>query len=214
METVYHPDPLALAEEWAASGARWLHVVDLDRAFGTGNQTALVAAIVRRLSIPVQVGGGLVDIDSVAEMRDHGVQRVVLGARAAADQSSLADLADQFSEDTLALALDVKDGRCWARGWPEAAAHTPLDLARRAREAGISLIVHTDLSREGALKGANASAAATLARAAEVSVLVSGGVSSLSDLARIKGAGLSGAVVGRALFEKRFTLEEALKCCS
>lgn len=211
---MYHADPLALAEEWAAAGARWLHVVDLDRAFGTGSQTALVAAMVRRLSIPVQVGGGLVDTDSVAEMRDYGVQRVVLGARAAADQSSLAELADQFSEDTLAIALDVKDGRCWARGWHEAAAYTPLDLARRAREAGISLIVHTDLSREGALQGANVSAAATLARAAEVSVLVSGGVSSLSDLARIKGAGLSGAVVGRGLFEKRFTLEEALACCS
>jgi phosphoribosylformimino-5-aminoimidazole carboxamide ribotide isomerase len=209
-EVTYGADPLAQAVAWQEEGARWLHVVDLDRAFGTGEQSRLLGAIVKRVSIPVQVGGGLADADAVAQMRDLGVQRVVLGPGAAADPRRLGELAARFTGVSLALALDVRDGRCAARGWPTAAAYTPLDLARRAREAGISLMVHTDLSREGALGGPNVAAAATLAQSAAVDVIVSGGVGSLDDLRRVRDAGLAGVVVGRALLEGRFTLREAL----
>jgi phosphoribosylformimino-5-aminoimidazole carboxamide ribotide isomerase len=214
VEVLYHQDPLAVAQAWVRSGARWIHVVDLDRVFGPGDQTALIATLVSRLPVPVQVGGGFTDADSVAAMLDLGARRVVVGTRAAATKEGLAQLCDRFGPESLALALDVKHGRCWARGWKEAAAYTPLDLARRARAAGIRLVVHTDLGREGALSGANVGASATLAATADVGVLVSGGVSSLEDLAAIRDAGLEGAIVGRALFENRFTLEQALACSS
>ncbi len=212
--TVYHPDPVALAESFAAAGARWVHVVDLDRAFGIGDQTPLVAALVKRLPIPVQLGGGLWTAEDVETMRDVGVQRILLGARAAAPGSPLAAIADQFSPDSLGLALDVRDGRAWARHWEEASRWTAVDLARRARAAGITTIALTELAREGALGGADVAGATALARDADVQVIVSGGVNGLDDLIRIKDEGLAGAIVGRALFEQRFTLREALACCS
>lgn len=212
--TVYHADPFALAEVYAAGGARWVHVVDLDRAFGLGDQTPLVAALVRRLRIAVQVGGGLWREDDVTTMRDLGVQRVVLGVRALEDLAALGDLVDAFSDGCLALAIDGEHGRGWARDWPPAAEHDIADLGRRAADAGIRTLVHTDLAREGALRGANVAEARRLAEAAGTDVLVSGGIDSLDDLARVREAGLAGAVVGRALLDRRFTLEDALGCCT
>lgn len=213
-ETVYHQDPFAVAAGYVEAGARWVHVVDLDRAFGLGNQATLVAALVKRLPIPVQVGGGLVTPDAVEEMRDFGVQRVVLGSAAAAEPRALAELADQFAEDCLALAIDIEDGAIWTRGGGPPAGMVPRALCLCARDAGIRTIVVTDLGREGALAGANVTQAAVLARGTGVDVILSGGIGGLDDLVRIRDAGLAGAVVGRALFEGRFTLGEALACCS
>ncbi len=213
-QTRYHDDPLAVADGYLAAGARWAHVVDLDRAFGLGEQSVLVSAIVKRLPIPVQLGGGLSTADDALRMRDLGVQRVVLGMRAAESVESLAETADLFAEDFLAIAVDVRDGVLWARDWPEAGRVSPRALMERARSAGLVLAVHTDLSREGSLLGANVAGADALARAAGMKVLVSGGINSLADLERIRDAGLEGAVVGRALFEGRFTLQDALACSS
>jgi phosphoribosylformimino-5-aminoimidazole carboxamide ribotide isomerase len=212
--TIYHRDPLAVADGFVAAGARWIHLVDLDRAFGVGDQTPLVGALVKRVPIPVQIGGGLASLEAVETMRDLGAQRVLLGARVAAAPGLLEALTDQFSPDSLGLALDVREGRVWARQWAEASRFTPTVLARRARAAGITTVAVTELSREGALAGADWERAAHLAREAAVAVIVSGGVNGLSDLRRIREAGLAGAIVGRALFERRFTLEDALACCS
>lgn len=211
---VYDPDPFAVADRFAAAGARWVHVVDLDRAFGVGDQRLLVAQLVKRLAIPVQLGGGLWRHDDVMAMRDFGVQRVVLGVRALGDEQALAEMVDALSEDCLALAVDSQDGKGWARDWPPAASQDAAVLARRAGDLGVTMVVHTDVSREGRLAGANVAAAAALGRGAGVDVIVSGGVDSLAELAAIRDAGLAGAVVGRALFEHRFSLEDALACCS
>lgn len=213
-ETPYHPDPIAVAESYAAAGARWVHVVDLERVLGTGEQDALVAALVKRLPIPVQVGGGLWTAEAVGTMRDCGVQRILLGARAIAADVALEELTDLFASDSLGVAIDVKGGRVWARDWPGADAWTPAALARRAAAAGIGIVAVTDLAREGRLAGAAVEEAAALARETGTEVIVSGGVDSLDDLVRIREAGLGGAIVGRALFERRFTVEEALACCS
>ncbi len=211
---VYDTDPFRVAAGYTAAGARWVHVVDLDRAFGVGDQSDLVAELVKRLAIPVQLGGGLWRVADVMAMRDRGVQRVVLGVRALADEPALRELVDCFSDDCLALAIDAKHGNGWARDWPLAATRTAMDLAGRAGDLGVATVVYTDLAREGALVGPNVAAAVAIAREADVAVIVSGGVTALSDLAAIRDAGLAGAVVGRALFEQRFTLEEALACCS
>jgi phosphoribosylformimino-5-aminoimidazole carboxamide ribotide isomerase len=212
--TVHHADPIALAERYQDEGARWLHVVDLDRAFAVGDQTPLLAALVKRLRVPVQVGGGLWTLEAVEEMRDIGVQRVLLGARAIATLPLLAAITDQLSPDSLGLALDARDGRVWSRQWEEAAHWTPLEIADLARAAGVVTVVLTELSREGGLGGADVDGAMALARAAGVEVIVSGGVNGLDDLNRIRAAGLAGAVVGRGLLERRFTLPEALACSS
>lgn len=212
--TLYHEDPFAVADRYAAAGAPWVHVVDLDRAFGLGDQAQLVGAIVRRLPIPVQLGGGLWELGDVTLMRDLGVQRVVLGVHALADREALRELVDIFSEDCLAMAIDTDQGRGWSRDWPDAASYEPAGLAKQAVAAGIRTLVHTDLAREGALIGANVAAARSLADASGGHVIVSGGVTSLDDLAAIRDAGLAGAVIGRALFEHRFSLEDALLCCS
>jgi phosphoribosylformimino-5-aminoimidazole carboxamide ribotide isomerase len=212
--TVYHPDPFAVAEQFVAAGARWVHVVDLDRAFGVGDQTPLVAALVKRLPVPVQLGGGRWTADDVAELRDVGVQRILLAARAVADPARLAELVDQFAEDCLGLALDVKDGRVWARNWPESSGWLPADVAGRARDAGIRVLAVTELGHEGRLGGADVAGATALAQVTGMDVIVSGGVSSLADLERLQESGMAGAIVGRALFERQFTLEEALVCLS
>ena len=211
---VYDADPFAVADRFAAAGARWIHVVDLDRAFGVGDQTALVAAIVKRLNVPVQVGGGLWRPDDVTELRDLGVQRVLLGARAAVETHTLGELIDQFATDCLGIAVDIQAGRVWSRDWPEAVGWVPADLAKKAAEAGLRTMAVTELSREGRLGGADVAQAAELARATGMDVMVSGGVDGLADLQRIEAAGLAGAIVGRAIYEGRFTLEEALACLS
>ena len=213
-ETLYHPDPIAVAESFVAAGARWVHVVDLDRVTGEGEQDALLGALVKRLPIPVQVGGGLWSVEAALAMRDLGVQRILLGARAVGEREVLAELTDVFATESLGLALDVRSGHAWSRDWPEAASWTPEALADRAAQAGIGVVAVTDLEREGTLGGAGIAAAAALARTSGLEVIVSGGVNGLDDLVRVREAGLAGAIIGRALYEKRFTLEEALACCS
>jgi len=212
--TLVHPDAVAFAEGVVAAGAAWLHVVDLDRAFGVGDQTSLIAALVKRLAIPVQVTGGLRDADAVAGLRDVGVQRALVDAVVATDARLLAELGDQFAEDSLGLALDVLDGRPWGRRWEGADRHALTGLARRATGAGLKVIALTDLGREGLLMGPDVETAARLMRETGAEVLVSGGVGSLADLARIRDAGLAGAIVGRALDEGRFTLREGIACCT
>lgn len=212
--TLYDTDPFAVADRFIAAGARWIHVVDLDRAFGVGDQTSLIAILVKRLNVPVQLGGGLWKPDDVAELRDCGVQRILLGARAAADEALLGEFTDQFSTDCLGLAIDIQNGFVWARNYPGAARMRPVELARRAKAAGIDTLVVTELSREGRLEGADVAQAAELAGQTGMDVVVSGGVDGLDDLRRIEAAGLAGAVIGRALYEHRFTLEEALTCLS
>lgn len=208
------PDPVALAERFAADGAPWLHVVDLDRAFGVGDQSSLVTAIVRRLAIPVQVTGGVLDADTVAALRDGGAQRVLVDASVVADPCRLAGLTDQFAPDSIGVALDVEGGRTWGRHWSGAARPAPAEVARRAAAAGVILLAVTDVAREGTLAGADVEGAVALMRETGMEVLVSGGVHAVEDLVRIRDAGLAGAIVGRALHEGRLTLREALACSS
>lgn len=212
--TIYHDDPFAVADDYVAAGATWLHVVDLDRAFGIGEQARLIGELVKRQPVPVQVGGGLWATEDVEEMRDYGVQRVLLHARVAGLMPSLTGIADQFSGESLGLAIDVENGRVWSRDWQDAGRWTAKDLATRARAAGLSVVALTELRREGALQGADIAGAVSLSREAGVSVIISGGIDSIEDLQRARAAGLSGAIVGRALYENRFTVQQALACCS
>jgi len=211
-EFVYDPDPVAVARRYARAGARWAHVIDLDRVFGFGEQTPLIAELARGGALRLQVGGGLDTPAQAAAVLDCGVERVIVRASAAREPGGLEAMARQLGAARLAVAVDARAGCVDLDG---AMAGMPaVELARAAAQAGIGTVVYTDLGREGGLGGADVGGATALAREAGVDVIVSGGVGALDDVRAIRAAGLAGAVVGRALFEGRFTLAEALACTS
>ena len=212
-EIVYREDPFAVAEEYAREGARWIHVVDLDRVFGAGDQTPLIAQLVRRVPLSWQAGGGAATAAQAEALFACGVARVILRP-GSAGASGLEDVARRCGASRLALALDVA-AEGGAPPHPQALGRAAaVGLAKAARDAGVGTVVYTDLGLEGRLGGTDVGGAAALARAAGVAVVVSGGINSLAELSSIRAAGLAGAIVGRALYEGRFTLREALACSS
>jgi phosphoribosylformimino-5-aminoimidazole carboxamide ribotide isomerase len=211
-QTVYGTDPAAVAERFAELGARWLHVVDLDRAFGEGDNEAPVRRVLRRVQgrARVQLGGGLRSLEQVRRGIEMGAERVVIGTAAALDAGFLAAAAAAVGSEHLAAGVDARDGRVAVRGWTEISTLTAADLADRARGAGIETLIYTDVARDGMLQGPDISGALAL-QSRGAAVIASGGVSSLEDLRSIADAGLAGAIVGRALYEGRFDLPQALE---
>jgi phosphoribosylformimino-5-aminoimidazole carboxamide ribotide isomerase len=211
--TVYAEDPAAQGEAFAAAGATHLHLVDLDGAIAgrSVNETA-VRSILGRVRMNVQLGGGIRDLAAIERWLAAGVARVVLGTAAARNPALLKDACRRFP-GRIAVAIDARDGKLRSAGWTEEERLSPLDLARRAEEAGAAALIHTDIGRDGMLTGTNVEATAALARAIALPVILSGGVASLDDLRAVKAAGLAGAILGRALYEGRIDLKEALALC-
>jgi phosphoribosylformimino-5-aminoimidazole carboxamide ribotide isomerase len=211
-QTVYGTDPAAVAEGFAQQGASWIHVVDLDRAFGDGDNEDSVRRILERVRgrARVQLGGGLRSLDLVRRGVELGAARVVIGTAAALDSGFLAAAAAVVTAERLAAGVDAREGRVTVRGWTETSTLTTTDLAERALGAGIATLIYTDVARDGMLKGPDVTGALAL-QAHGAAVIASGGVSSLDDLRRIAEAGLAGAIVGRALYEGRFDLPQALE---
>ena len=204
-------DPLAVAAAFARAGARWLHFVDLDRAFGRGDNRPLARALLAAARVPVQVGGGLGSEEAVAEMLAWGATRVVLGTQAATDSALVTRLLARHGAARLAIGIDARDGRLDPRGGTAVLNETALALAARVRDQGACTVIYTDVARDGTLAGPDLAGARTIA-ALGLDVVVSGGVASLAHLRQLRAAGLTGAIVGRALHEGRFTLAEALAC--
>jgi phosphoribosylformimino-5-aminoimidazole carboxamide ribotide isomerase len=211
-QTVYGFEPAAVAEGFAAQGARWIHVVDLDRAFGEGDNEEAVQRILERVRgrVRVQVGGGFRSLDRVQRGLELGADRVVLGTAAALDSGFLAAVSAEIPPERLAVGVDGREGRVAVRGWTETSTLTTAELTSRALECGISTVIYTDVARDGMLQGPDIPGALLLQRHG-ARVIASGGVSSLDDLRRIAQAGLAGAIVGRALYEGRFDLPRALE---
>jgi len=210
-QTVYGTDPSAVADSFADQGARWIHVVDLDRAFGEGDNEESVGRIVQRVRhrVRIQLGGGFRELDRVKRGIELGVDRVVIGTAAATDPGFLAAVTAEVPAERLAVGIDARDGRVAVRGWTETSTLTTAELASHARTWGISTLIYTDVARDGMLQGPDITGALQLQREGS-RVIASGGVSSLDDLRRIAAAGLAGAIVGRALYEGRFDLPAAL----
>ena len=210
-QTVYGDDPAAVADSFVAAGARWIHVVDLDRAFGEGDNEPAVRRVVARTAgrVRVQAGGGFRSVDLVRRGLELGLSRIVLGTAAATNPGFLVEVAEALAPERLAVGVDARDGKVAVRGWTESSALTADELTRRALEAGIRTLIYTDVARDGMLEGPDVAGAVRL-QASGASVILSGGVSSLADLRRAAEAGLSGAIVGRALYEGRFGLTDAL----
>jgi phosphoribosylformimino-5-aminoimidazole carboxamide ribotide isomerase len=206
-------DPVALVQQYARDGARWIHFVDLDRALGTGENRALARRVIAASKLPVQVGGGLISETDIAEVLSWGARRVVIGSAGAVDRALVARLIGQHGAERLAVGIDARDGRVAPRGSTAVLDLTPLELARRVLTAGARSVVYADATRDGTLAGTDVGGARAIA-AIGLDVIVSGGVASVDDLRRARDAGLAGAIVGRALHEGRFTLREALACAA
>jgi len=206
-------DPIAAVRQFARDGARWVHVVDLDRAFGKGENRELTRRLLAEAAVRIQVGGGVTSDDGVAELVGWGATRVVIGTAGVVDAVLVARLLGRYGAERLAVGIDARDGRVAARGSDVRLALAPLELARRLRGQGARTVIYTDAARDGSLAGPDVDGARAIAALGEgLDVIVSGGVASLDDLRRVRDAGLAGAIVGRALHEGRFTLHEALTC--
>ena len=216
--TVYSDDPVSVALEFQAAGAYWIHVVDLDGAFNTANSPnrRAVRQIAEVVETPIQVGGGVRTIEDVKELSDAGVARVILGTLAAESPESLNAFVDRFSSE-ICVGIDARDGRVMSRGWENPTPLMAVDLARTVANCGVKRIIYTDISRDGMLTGPNIEQTLAVARAADVCVTASGGVSSLDDIKRLSDvddARLDSVIVGKALYEGKFKLEEALRAAS
>ncbi len=211
--TRYNPDPAAQAKAFAAAGAEWLHVVDLDGAVaGRAVNGPAVHAILAAVAIPCQLGGGIRDLAAVEAWLARGVARVVLGTAAVADPALVRE-ACRRHPGQVALAIDARAGVVAIEGWTKTAALDPIELARRFEDAGLAAVVFTDIERDGALGGVNLQATAALARAVRIPVIASGGVASLADLGALKAAersGIAGVICGRALYDGGLDLGAAL----
>ena len=212
--TVYNDDPIAVAKEFVAAGAEMIHVVDLDGAFSGSGSTnrEVVKQIVSEADVPVEFGGGIRSVDDVQELCDAGVTRVVLGTVAAESPQLLKDLVNRFST-RICVGIDARDGRVMTCGWEATSRVMAVDLARSVAECGVKRIIYTDIARDGMLVGPNIEQALAVVRAANVSVTASGGVSSLDDLKRLRHTGeplLDSVIVGKALYEGKFKLEDAI----
>ena len=212
-ETVYGDDPVAVARRWAAEGAHWLHVVDLDGArAGRPTQLAIVRAICAAVAIPVQVGGGLRTANAVAEVLDAGAERAVVGTIAARDPALCASLCRRHA-GRIAVGIDARDGRVRGAGWTEDEGVDAVDLAAQAAAAGAAAVVYTDIGRDGTERGPDLAGTRAVARAAGIPVIASGGVGAADDVravAALAADGVAGVIVGRALYTGAVRLADAM----
>ncbi len=212
-ETIYAEDPEKVAGKWLSAGAIWLHVVDLDGALDetfTPNREALAAVV--DTGARVQFGGGLRAIGEMAEVLRSGVSRLILGTAAAESPELVQEAVDRFGPERIGIGIDVRSGKVRVRGWAHDSGLEPLELASRLYEMGVRTVVHTDIQRDGLGQGLNVEAARSLSEASGLRVIGSGGVASLNDVQRAREGGLSGVIIGRALYEGAIALPEALKC--
>jgi phosphoribosylformimino-5-aminoimidazole carboxamide ribotide isomerase len=209
---VYETDPVAVAERFADAGATWIHVVDLDRAFGEGDNNAAVARIVRAVGtrLRVQVGGGFRSLERITDGLAEGAARVVIGTAAVHDPELVPRAVEQAGAARLAVGIDAREGRVAVRGWTETGTERADELAARVVAQGIETVIYTDIGRDGMLLGPDVAGAVALQQLG-ARVIASGGVATLADLRAVRDAGLAGAIVGRALYERRFTIAEAVE---
>ena len=211
--TVYSLDPVEVALKWQSQGAGLLHLVDLDGAFsGEPVNSPVIARIVSSLDIPVQLGGGIRDMVVAKNALSLGVSRIILGTAAVEKPHLVKELVALYGEKVV-VGIDARDGIVAIKGWVEGSDMKAVEFAQKMQRIGVEEIIFTDISRDGTLEGPNTEALGAMAAALEIPVIASGGVSSLKDLRALKEIshlGISGAIVGQALYTGRFTLSDAI----
>lgn len=209
---VYSDTPADMARLWRDQGATFLHLVDLDGALaGRSVNEEVIRSIVEAVDIPVELGGGIRSEEAVRHMLDLGVARVIIGTKAVERPLFMKELVDAFGADRIVAGVDAKDGLVAVQGWESLSTVTAKELCLKMEELGIRHVVYTDISRDGMLNGPNVEATRQLTEATGIDVIASGGVSSMEDLRCLYQAGIKGAIIGKALYEKRVDLREAVR---
>lgn len=211
--TVFNDDPAAQAAKFEAQGFKYLHIVDLNGAFaGKPVNGQAVEAILKAVKMPVQLGGGIRDLETIETWLIKGIRRVILGTIAVRNPKLVREACKQFP-GRVAVGIDAKGGKVAVEGWAETSELTAIDLAKRFEDAGVSAIIYTDIDRDGILKGLNLESTADLARSTKIPVIASGGLASIDDikaLLRPEYNMLEGAITGRALYDGRIDPRDAL----
>ena len=212
---VYSKDPLKVALEFQQSGARWIHVVDLDGAFGRpGVNDAVLERLIRNVSVPIQLGGGIRTLSRIGYWLNRGIGRVVLGSAAAENPNIVEKALGKYGNPSIVVGMDIRDGCIAIHGWEENTQRTALELARKMKQIGLVRVVVTDIRTDGMLRGPKLDSVVEIAEKTGLRVIVSGGVGSLNDLAAVADEvprGIEGVIVGKALYEKKFTMKDAVE---
>jgi phosphoribosylformimino-5-aminoimidazole carboxamide ribotide isomerase len=214
--TIFNEDPAAQARAFEAAGFEWLHLVDLNGAFaGRSINAFAIRDIIAAIKIPLQLGGGIRDRESIEHWLAAGAARVVLGTVAVTNPTLVADAA-RAHPGRIAVGVDARDGKVSVKGWSEESKLSTLELAKRFEGAGVAAIIFTDIARDGMMEGANVQSTAELARTVSIPVIASGGVNGVQDIVRLRdcGTAIAGVVVGRALYDGRLSAIEALRAAS
>jgi phosphoribosylformimino-5-aminoimidazole carboxamide ribotide isomerase len=208
-ETVYGESPLDMAKKWASMGAKWLHTVDLDGARGGFSKNRkIIAKIANEVDIPVQMGGGIRAVRDIEEMLQEGIARVIIGTSAVKNPDLVKEILLKYP-DRAAIGIDAKNGKVAIEGWEMVSDYTAVEFAKRMEQYGSRVIIYTDISTDGMLKGPNLQAMEEMIRSVGVEVIASGGVSSIQDLINLKDIGAAGAITGKAIYTGAVNLIEA-----
>jgi phosphoribosylformimino-5-aminoimidazole carboxamide ribotide isomerase len=215
--TIYSDDPARVAQRWQEQGAERIHVVDLDGSLlGSPANMKSVEAIVRGVDIPIQLGGGIRDRKTIETYLDIGVQWIILGTVVLRDEVLVRESCRAY-ENRIVLGIDAGDDKVAVQGWTEKTAFSPIELARRYDGEGIAAIIYTDIKRDGMERGVNVEATKAMAQAVNIPVIASGGVAGLEDIEKLKGVeqyGVTGVIIGKALYTGALSLKEAIKAAA
>ncbi|MCI8887446.1 MAG: 1-(5-phosphoribosyl)-5-[(5-phosphoribosylamino)methylideneamino]imidazole-4-carboxamide isomerase [Hungatella sp.] len=209
---VYGEDPCEMAKLWVSKGASFLHVVDLDGALaGRSVNESVIQRIVASVTVPVQLGGGIRTREAAANMLSLGVSRVIIGTRAAKEPEFIGELVEELGADQIVAGIDARDGMVAMEGWEKISTLNASMLCKKMKEYGVRHVVYTDISRDGTLTGPNVEATKRLTDETGMNIIASGGVSSMEDLKTLHSQGIQGAIIGKALYENRIDLGEAVR---
>ncbi len=210
-ETVYADNPSEVAKRWEAQGAELLHIVDLDGASsGELKNLEAIKEVVKEVSIPIQLGGGIRSLDAVRKLMKLGVDRVIIGTRSGQSKEFIKSAMKDFGEGIL-VAIDCKGGKVAIEGWREVMERDPFQFAKEVEEIGISRVVFTSVERDGTLSGPDFEGVERILKETNLKVIASGGVSSLEEIRRLVGLGVEGVIIGRALYTKKINLRHAIE---
>jgi phosphoribosylformimino-5-aminoimidazole carboxamide ribotide isomerase len=203
--------PVKNAKKWQAEGATKLHIIDLDAALGMGNNLSVIAEIAESVDLPIQVGGGIREIGAVEKVLKLGVSQVILGALAFSDPKAVTQIQQMFGTNSVIVALDNRDGKIMVEGWKTATALSIKEALEKFAALGVEAFLVTSITKDGTLSGPDLDTLREACRYPNVKIIAAGGIGGLNDLLALKQVGVEGAVIGKALYEGRFTLKEALK---
>ncbi len=210
--TVYHEDPLEVAKEFEALGSAYIHMIDLEGARnGISQNSEVIRRVANQTGLLVQTGGGIRSMETIEAYLENGVSRVILGTSAVKQPQLVKDAVAKYG-DKIVVGIDAKDGMVAISGWEVKSEFGAIEFARKMQDLGVKHIIYTDISRDGMLSGPNLKAMEEMARALEIEVIASGGVSCLQDVKDLKNTGVSGVIIGKALYTGNLSLKEALSC--